>query len=169
MQSQPTLIPFVRQEAVAGYIDGMNKKKHLDGLEVYQIPGFEDGEYRMFEIEGKSMVPALYPGEIVVCERLEDWKVFSADIICVIVTEEEFLAKRVVVSAEDEETLILRSDNARYQDIHLTRSEILEVWVVEAKITSTFDTTPHNSEKFSRLENMIEELKSEIERLKEED
>ena len=164
--SREGYIPLIRGEAHAGYIENYLDEKYLDTLEVYKIPGYETGGYRLFEVEGDSMTPSIYPGEIVVCERLPDTLSIENGALCIVVAEEGIVAKRTYVYEEDRNMLILKSDNTDYKTYSIPMDSVREVWRVRAKITNVF-VQPQvvDSSKLRELEADIMTLKAEMSRL----
>lgn len=133
-----SLIPMINEEAKAGYIKGCRDENFLRTLDVYKIPGYDSGNYRLFEIDGDSMIPTLYPREIVVTEYVEEWENLENGTLGVVITEDGIVAKRVYFYEEDRNLLILKSDNSSYKTYSLNMDEVIEIWTVNAKITNVF-------------------------------
>lgn len=159
-------IPLIRGEAHAGYIKNYLDEKYLDTLEVYKIPGYEAGNYRLFEVEGDSMIPSIYPGEIVVCESLPDMTTMENGSLCIVVAEEGIVAKRGYIYEEDRSMLILKSDNPDYKTYSIPMDDVREIWRVRAKITNVF-VQPQvvDASRLRELEEDILTLKEEMSRL----
>ncbi len=159
-------VPLVKQEAHAGYIKGFEDTEFIKTLEVYQIPGFSEGNYRLFEIEGDSMIPAISPRELVVCEFIEDWGKLENGSLCVIISEEGIVAKRIYYYENDKNILILKSDNSNFKTFSMPRSRVFEIWQIRAKITSVFaESGSVDVSRIEKLELGIEQLKLEVKRL----
>jgi len=157
------LIPLIKEEAHAGYIKGYNNKAYFSQLDVYQIPGFEKGEYRLFEIVGDSMIPTLYPGEIVVCEFIADRSLIENSSLCVLISKEGIVAKRVFQYPDQAGLLILKSDNANYKTQTIKKTKVLEAWTVRAKITSLFTAASGlENKRLQRLESDLDHLKTQM-------
>lgn len=156
-------VPLIRGEAHAGYIENYMDEKYLETLEVYKIPGYESGSYRLFEIEGDSMIPTIYPGEIVVTEKLADQASVENGALCIVVMFEGIVAKRVYIYPEDKNALILKSDNTEYKTYSVPMSDVREIWLVRAKITSVFAQSQIiDASKIRELETDIMALKREM-------
>ncbi len=163
---QVHLIPLVREEAQAGYIDGYDQEEYISTLDVYKIPGFEEGNYRMFEVEGDSMIPTLYPREIVVSEYIPDWDELENGTLAILLTEKGIIAKRIYFYEKDRQMLILKSDNAQYKTYSIEISKIKEVWRVASKITSVFaEPGSLHAHKIDKLEASIDHLKKELKKI----
>ncbi|HEX5169104.1 MAG TPA: LexA family transcriptional regulator [Cyclobacteriaceae bacterium] len=164
-QSDKASIPLIREEAHAGYVNGVKDRSYLSSLDVYQIPGFEKGDYRLFEIVGDSMVPTLHPGEIVVCEFAADSSLIENSSLCVLIYKDGIVAKRVFQYPEKKGSLILKSDNVEYKTQTLRRSKIFEAWLVRAKITTLLSTNGLAIERLEKLESDYQQLKSQVDNL----
>ena len=159
-------IPLIRGAAHAGYIKNYFNEKYLDSLDVYKIPGYESDEYRLFEIEGDSMIPSIYPGEIVVCERSPDPMAVENGALAVVVAEEGIVAKRTYIYEQDRTMLILKSDNPDYKTYSIAMDTVHEIWQVRAKITSVFSQPQVvDASRLRELEEDILTLKKEMSRL----
>jgi len=158
-----TLIPLIKEEAHAGYIKGCNDPTFLETLDVYKIPGFESGNYRLFEIMGDSMVPAIHPRETVVCEQVESPSTIENGTLCIVIAESGIVAKRIYYYDDDHSILILKSDNAKYKTYSILLDEVIEVWEVKAKITNVFTSNQVvDAKKIENLESDISELKEQV-------
>jgi len=156
------LIPFIHNEAAAGYSKNYNNSAYIDKLDVYQIPGFESGSYRLFEVSGNSMQPTILSGEIVICEEATDLLKQGNGKLAIIVSNEGLFAKRVYSIPEDENILLLKSDNPAFETFTMKFDDIKEIWEIKSKITSIFDQRVNESERIEKLEKDLEELKKEI-------
>lgn len=158
-----SFIPLIDQEAHAGYLKQADDPDYLSTLDVYRIPGFEAGNYRMFEIEGDSMLPTIHPREIVVTERMLDLERIENGTLCVAITEEGIVAKRFYRYKEEPENFIFKSDNPDYKTYSLMKDDVLEIWEIKAKITSVLHTDySNNVERFESIESEITQLKNAL-------
>jgi transcriptional regulator with XRE-family HTH domain len=163
-----SFIPLIKEEAHAGYINGFANKTYLSQLDVYQIPGFEKGDYRLFEIVGDSMVPTLHPGEIVVCEMVPDHAAIENSTLCVLISQEGIVAKRIFQYARQKGFFILKSDNTNYKTQMIRKSRVLEAWTIKAKITTLFNNNVMDNKRLERLEhdfNLLKSKKSKVDEL----
>lgn len=150
-------IPFIKVDAKAGYIQNVNKSDFLETLDMYKIPGFGKGDYRIFEVEGDSMIPALQPADRIVCELVTDIDEIIEGTMNVVVLKKDIVVKRFYHSVRGDGKVTLRSDNPAYKDIQLSREQIMEVWKVKTKITDSFVAS--NGTHYSRVDQMEEEMK----------
>lgn len=81
---------------------------------------------------GDSMQPLIYSGDRIVIRKIESWSYFNYGQVYLIITEEYRFIKRIRRHSSDEENLIiLRSENADFDDIILPRKEIIHLYLVE--------------------------------------
>lgn len=156
-------IPLINEEAKAGYLKNYGDGEYIKTLDTYKIPGYEKGNFRLFEIEGDSMVPTLHPREIVVAEFVDVWDKIGHGKLCVLMTDKGIVAKRVYLLDEDPKHFILKSDNPDFKTFSVPVDKVNEIWEVKAKITSIFtDVNNVNSEKIKSMEADINLLKKQM-------
>lgn len=91
----------------------------------YKIPGFSKEDYRIFQLDGQSMVPTLSSDDQIVCSRIHKLNKIADGTMVVIVTNEEALVKRLCQSG-DGETYQLKSDNGDFKVYSLRKENIKE-------------------------------------------
>lgn len=169
--SAQQLIPLVKEEAHAGYIKNCNDVEYLHTFDVYKIPGYENGDYRLFEVCGDSMLPTLHPREIVVAERMDaDINKVENGALAVLVTEEGIVAKRTYVIEKGSNKLVLKSDNPDYKTYAIDFDSVMEAWLIRAKLTSIFaqDSLAYSS-KLEQMESDIQSLKTQMDEVRSKD
>lgn len=134
------LIVFVDQDAEAGYLDNCSDPEYIKTLGAYRIPGYEEGTFRMFNVSGDSMIPSLYENEIVITQAVEHIDSLHNNRLCVIISREGIVAKRVFQAGKNE--LLLKSDNPKYKSYKLAYNDVIEIWEIKSKISSEFLNTP---------------------------
>lgn len=160
-EKKHNLIPLVRKEAHAGYSKKHFDKKYLKTLDVFKIPGYEKGDYRLFEIEGDSMIPTVFPREMVIGERADLTKLENGA-LAVLVTKEGLLAKRVYSSTDNNSEYILKSDNAKVPTKSIAKKSVFEIWLIKGKVTSEFSNGNDHILKLNSMEKDIEYLKNTL-------
>lgn len=154
------LIPLVDTKASAGYPKQCSEMDYIDRLPKYRIPGFDEGDYRIYQISGESMQPTLIPNDYVVCIRVDNIERIVSGSLIVIVTHHDIYIRRLRANTHD--SVILDSDNALYKSYEIRKNEITEVWAIQTKITQAL-----NYIHFPLLK-AIDTLQTEIETLKKE-
>lgn len=81
---------------------------------------------------GDSMLPLIASGDRIVVRKIESWDYFNYGQVYLIITNEYRLIKRVRKHPKDDENLILlRSENSEFDDIDLPKKEIIHLFIVE--------------------------------------
>ncbi len=157
----PNII-FVDTVAHADYLKNFNNEAYLRSLEAYSIPGFKDGNFRMFEVLGDSMQPAITEKDILVVKIIDKYKEIEDGTLCVIVSKNGIVVKRVFNLPQESNILVLKSDNEKYKPFKVEFEELLEIWEVKAKITSEFLNENVKKGKIAELEDRIQRLEDII-------
>jgi DNA-binding XRE family transcriptional regulator len=124
---------MVPVRARAGYLNGYGDVEYIEKLPAFRLPGFTNGTFRIFEVEGLSMYPTFDDKDLIITRFVEDMRQITNDRIHVVVTKNDgVVVKRVLNRIETEGKLILKSDNIKdrqdYPTMIVDIDEILEVW-----------------------------------------
>jgi transcriptional regulator with XRE-family HTH domain len=130
-------IVLVPAKARAGYLSGYGDQEFIQNLPAYRLPGLNHGTFRMFEVEGHSMIPTFHESDIMVCRYMESFAEIRDNRAHVVVSQREgVVVKRVVNRIQRDGKIILNSDNQRhsgeYPPIIMNPEEVLEIWYVVA-------------------------------------
>lgn len=155
------LIPLVRNEARAGYLEKHSDSGYLQTLDIYKIPGYEKGDYRLFEVEGDSMIPTFYPREVIIGERIDLSKLENGHLV-ILVTKDGIVVKRVYPNSEKIGKYLLKSDNITYKSYNISKKDIREAWSVKGKITAEFSSAYDQFHKLDAMEKDITFLKESL-------
>lgn len=159
-------IPYVQQKAHAGYVQNsdveISTKEESDW---YRIPGYNPAvDHMLFEIEGKSMLPTVLPGDIVICQKQKNWDNILDGSLVIVWTTNSLLIKRIR-SGDDKDYLKFENDNLDDAEIiTFSRNEIKEILMVRGKISNVLVPTLQMSSggKIKSMEESIEFLKKEL-------
>jgi len=133
-------VPLVAQKAQAGYAKSYDQVDYIDSLEKYALPPGVNGMgavWSYFEVDGDSMEPTFYAGDIVLASMLphEDWHDIKNFCVYVILAGDQLLIKRVYRKSADMWVLI--SDNEeQYPQLLLPVANIKQVWTFRRHIRS---------------------------------
>ena len=160
------LITLVPVKAAAGYLNGYADPDYVDTLPRFSLPFQEiskERTYRAFQINGDSMDP-IPSGAYIISEYIQDWHNITDGKTYVLVTRDEGVVyKRVYMHPSGE--LLLKSDNPQYETYSVHLSRLLEVWKAVGYICTTIPEPDAVS--LRKLATMMQEMKREIEGLKE--
>jgi transcriptional regulator with XRE-family HTH domain len=158
-------IELVPVKASAGYLNGYADPEYISELPRFNLPMFNQGSYRAFELKGDSMLP-LQPGTVIIGEFVEDWFNLKPGLTYIIVSKTEGVVyKRVAHKFKREKGLKLLSDNKVYEPFWVDTEDILEVWSAKAFISTDFpEPTPEPS--LENITSMMAEMQKNIANLK---
>ena len=98
------------------------------------IPGLErNGNYFALVVDGKSMMPTLRHGDMIICEEVQNLQEdFEDNQIYVIVSRHEILVKRIALAKD---SLLLISDNPMFEATSITFTEVVKLYAVITRVT----------------------------------
>lgn len=146
-------IELVDTKAEAGYLESYQDPEYIRDLPRIGFPSIPTGTFRGFEISGDSMLP-IEPGTIIISEYVEDFSSVKDDRTYIIVSKNEGLVYKRVKKLQDENQLLLISDNPYYQPYTIDFEEIAEIWQYYAHLSF--------SDSKIQFDNMVEEKLNEI-------
>lgn len=121
-------IPLIPASAMAGALLGFQEIDHSE-LTFYTIPSFRGAEY-LISISGDSMIPNYRSGDLVACRNVPLNNIFFQwGKTYVLDTEQGALIKRVE-HAEEEDSVLLVSENPKYKPFSIPISEIYHVAMI---------------------------------------
>lgn len=125
---KPSGIPLIPLNAVAGVLAGNSIPVMDYECEHYNVPLFKGADF-LIQINGDSMQPKYYSGDIVACRRLRIDTFFQWNRSYVVDSEQGILLKRIL-PGHDDQHLTLVSDNTAYPPFELLREEIYSIALV---------------------------------------
>jgi len=162
-------ISVVPVSARAGYSHGYADPEYIRELPKFTLPLpelYPDRSYRLFQIEGDSMLP-IPDGSYVICEYVEDWRSIKNGESHIIVTKSQGIVYKRVWPETKKHRLLLRSDNILYDPYHLHIEELVEVWKSLAYITFDLpDQEDRSKSEMQQLSSLVLQLKKDVDELK---
>ncbi|MBB6127883.1 XRE family transcriptional regulator [Mucilaginibacter lappiensis] len=130
-------ILFVPVKAAAGYLNGYGDPEYIESLTAYKLPGFESGSFRMFEVNGHSMVPTLKSRDRIIGKWCEIQDIKDSYVHVLVTRNDGVVVKRVLNRLKKDGVLILKSDGNRYEypDMIVDPDEVIECWSGVGKIS----------------------------------
>jgi phage repressor protein C with HTH and peptisase S24 domain len=138
---------------MSGYGDPL----FIQSLSAYRLPGYTNGTYRIFEVEGHSMFPTLQDADRVIA-RWADISEVRDDRVYVLVTRFQGVLIKRLINRYHEGKIIVKSDNnqtGEFPTIVLDVEEVAEIWYVVERWTRQL---PGPGEIYKRLVNIEAEL-----------
>lgn len=162
-------IAVVPVSARAGYSHSYSDPEFIADLPKFSLPlpeMYPDRSYRLFQIEGDSMLP-IQDGSYVVCEYVEDWRYIKDGECYVIITKSDGIVYKRAFKEANQHRLLLRSDNIIFDPYHLELSDVVEVWKSLAFLSFSLPDQgePKDSE-VQQLSNLVLQLKKDVDAMK---
>lgn len=157
-------IELVESKAEAGYIENFNDPEYICELPKIYFPLIPEGTFRGFEIRGNSMLP-MEPGSIVICSYIENIIEIKDDKTYVVISNEGGIVYKRVKKLQNENKLLLTSDNPEYEPYTIDYESISEIWQYYAYISKSDPISIMKFIKEEKLEEMgkkIDEIHQEI-------
>lgn len=137
---KPMEVPLVGIKAQAGYVKGYEQTDYLDTLEKYSLPPGVNptgAVWSYFEVDGESMEPTLYAGDIILASMLphEDWHDIRNFNVYIILTAEQLLVKRVY-RLNDYEWVLISDNEEVAPQVRIGVGDIKQVWTFRRHIRS---------------------------------
>lgn len=165
-QEQITVVPV---KASAGYLNGFSDVEYVEQLPTFNLPVNElstNRTYRIFQIEGDSMLP-ITSGSYIISEYVQNWEnVKDGQAYIVISQNEGIVYKRVKNLLQTDQLLELQSDNAAYPTFNVSRDDLMEVWQAKGIISFNLDKPNVPTNQLSKMNTMLMQLQREMKELK---
>jgi len=162
--NEEELIEVVPIEASAGYLQGYADPEYIEHLGKIKLPFLPTGTHRAFPIKGDSMLP-VKSGYYIVARFVDDIRNVKNGCTYIVLTlNDGIVYKRVFDQLKDNNTLLMVSDNKRYDAYHVPIEEVLELW----EFTCSINTQEYDEHelKISSIASMLNELGVELKSLK---
>ena len=121
-------IPLIPLDAIAGFTSGGDTQVMDYECERYAVPDFKGAEF-LIRVKGSSMYPKYASGDVVACKKLSLDTFFQWNKVYVLDTEQGVLIKRVK-PGDDNDHILLVSENVNYSPFTLHRSKIFSLAIV---------------------------------------
>src|SRR5690606_33522684 len=113
-EENENMIEIIPAKASAGYLSGYDDPEYIEQLQKIKLPFLPTGKHRAFPIKGDSMLP-MKDGSYVVGKFIEDRSDIKSGRTYVVLTANQGMVyKRVYNKIEENNTLLLVSDNKLY-------------------------------------------------------
>lgn len=156
-------IVFVPTKARAGYLHGYGDPEYIESLPTFHMPQLTNGTFRCFEVEGNSMEPTFFNGDLVFGRYVEDFSdIKNGDVYVVVSTNDGVVLKRVINRIEERGMLLLKSDNNDHPTYSIDADNILEIWKVTKYASSQIKAPIDVYDRLHELENKIIQLEQNL-------
>lgn len=162
-------ISVVPVSARAGYSHSYADPEYIAELPKFSLPlpeMYPDRSYRLFQIEGDSMLP-IQDGSYIVCEYVEDWTYIKDGECYIVITKADGIVYKRVWRQARLNRLEMKSDNLIYQPFYTELSDVVEIWKSLAFISFDLpDEEPQTSDDVQVLSDLVHQLKRDVDALK---
>jgi len=129
-------IPLVIEKVAAGFGGTDFCIQETDVKDYYIIPKFRHCNVDfMIEVSGDSMMPHLYPGDVIACSILRDCKFIQWNKTHVIATRDQGLLVKRIFPGDDETNYTAISDNKDYPPFKIPLCDITGVALVVGSVS----------------------------------
>ena len=161
------LITLVPLKASAGYLKGYADPDFIETLPRFSLPLPDlsrEKTYRAFQVNGNSMEP-IPSGSYIICDYLQNWNEIKDGKAYVVVTRDDGIVyKRLYCN--DNNILLLKSDNPEYAPFTLPVSTVSEVWKALGYIC--FSLPKPDEMHLGKLTAMVYKMQGELDELSKE-
>jgi transcriptional regulator with XRE-family HTH domain len=152
-------IEVVRLTQVADYMHSHASHDYLQKLPVFQLPSLPAGHFRAFEV-GDDFA---FPGALVVGKLVNDWyNLIDGKHYVVLHHQKGVLYRRVYGQVKIKGIFLLSSDKATIASIEIPVREVLEIWEVQAFVSTQL---PEPAISLDRITQLAADLQQELNRL----
>ena len=141
--SERERVAIVPVRAAAGYLSGYGDPEYMEGLDHFNLPVKElpqDATYRMFQIEGESMLPIPH-GSYILAHYEENWSKAGGMRPYVVVTRDHGVVfKRVENRLDTHGDYLLISDNLDFAPYRVFPEDVVEMWRARAYLAFDWPT-----------------------------
>ena len=157
-------IELVPEKAKAGYMAGFADPEYISSLPVFRLPFLDKSKkYRMFQIEGDSMLPVPHGSWVTGC-FVRDWTNLKDNDACIIITNDDGISFKIIKNRILKEGIIrCISLNPIYKPYDVKVNKIKEIWKFVHYINSEL---PSERADMDYLVKTISELKKDVLELK---
>lgn len=156
-------VAIVPVRASAGYLSGYGDPEYVEGLAHFNLPVRElaqEATYRMFQIEGESMLP-IPDGSYVLAHYEEDWTRAGGMRPYIVVTREHGVVfKRVENRLDTHGDYLLISDNPDYEPYPVEPRDVVEMWRARAYLAFDWPTPAFAG--MERIQSTLDHVREEL-------
>ncbi|MFN3488711.1 MAG: helix-turn-helix domain-containing protein [Emticicia sp.] len=153
-------ISLVRRFQFNEYLVKHSDFHFLKTLSLFNIPTLTNGEYRAFEA-GEDFA---FEGSLLVGSLVRNWHEIADGKNYILVTKSHgIIYRRVYNQVKIKGTLLLSTDNNRFPSAEIPFTDVIETWEIKAFVSHTL---PEPATPYSKLGNLVDEMKFELERIK---
>lgn len=161
--SERERVAIVPVRASAGYLSGYGDPEYMEGLDHFNLPVKElaqDATYRMFQIEGESMLP-IPNGSYILAHYEENWSKAGGMRPYVVVTRDHGVVfKRVENRLDTHGDYLLISDNLDFAPYRVFPEDVVEMWRARAYLAFDWPTPAFAG--MERIQGTLDQMREDL-------
>jgi transcriptional regulator with XRE-family HTH domain len=161
-------VAIVPVRASAGYLSGYGDPEYMEGLAHFNLPVKElpqDATFRMFQIEGESMLP-IPDGSYVLAHYEENWTHAGGMRPYIVVTRDHGVVfKRVENRLDTHGDYLLISDNLDFAPYRVQPEDIVEMWRARAYLAFDWPTPAFAG--MERIQGTLDQMRMDLRTIQE--
>lgn len=124
-EKEPKWLPLVSVKAVGGFAGKDFSIKEQDIESYYVVPKFRNLDVDfLIEVIGDSMMPRLFPGDIIACSVIRNPNFIQWNKTYLIATDEQGMIVKRLKKSSEKDSLLAVSDNIEYDPFDIPMSDI---------------------------------------------
>ena len=159
-------IVYVPVKARAGYLLGYGDPEFMESLPTFRLPGLNNATFRMFEVDGPSMVPNIMSGDRIIGEWVDSIENIRDNRVHVVVHKGGIAVKRVLNRVKERGKIYLKSDTVvhrhEFPTLEIDPEDVSEIWYGRLKLSSDFSEPSEVYHRLADLEVDIMEMKRHL-------
>lgn len=153
-------IQLVKRFQFNDYLVRHSDFSFLKSLVSFCLPTLPTGDYRAFEA-GEDFA---FEGALLIGSLITNWQDIKDGKNYVLVTKSQgIIYRRVYNQVKIKGTLLLSTDNNRFPSSEISFTDVIETWEIKSFVSQTL---PEPNTPYSKLGNLVDEMKFELERIK---
>lgn len=156
-------VAIVPVRAAAGYLTGYGDSEFMEGLAHFNLPVKELAQevtYRMFQIQGDSMLP-IPDGSYVLAHYEENWSKAGGMRPYIVITREQGVVfKRVENRLDTHGDYLLISDNPTVASYPVQPEDVVEMWRARAYLAFDWPTPAFAG--MERMQGTLDQVRAEL-------
>lgn len=161
--SERERVAIVPVRAAAGYLSGYGDPEYMEALAHFNLPVKElpqDATYRLFQIEGESMLPIPH-GSYILAHYEENWTKAGGMRPYIVVTRNHGVVfKRVENRLDTHGDYLLISDNLDFAPYRVLPEDVVELWRARAYLAFDWPTPAFAG--MERIQGTLDQMREDL-------
>ena len=158
-------VPLIKANSYSKFLENLESDSFVDIKHWFKIPGFDPSkDQTLFEVDGDSMAPAIFPGDILICQIQHNVENVLDGSAVVVITVEGIMIKRLRIK-ENSEYFLMEDDNGSKEDSEkLNKKDIKKLLMIRGKISNVLIPSQEvkDTNKIKSLEESVDMLRKEL-------